>query len=100
MIERGLLVVGVTVVMFLVNPWLALIALAPLPMLAVVLTRRSKRLRAAIRKQRRREGDAAAYAAETLRQVRLVKAYAAEGQATERFSSDSARGEQAGLEKS
>src|SRR5439155_21506072 len=98
MIERGLLVVGVTVVMFLVNPWLALIALAPLPMLAVVLTRRSKRLRAAIRKQRRREGDAAAYAAETPRQVRLVKAYAAEGRATERSSSDSARGALAGLE--
>ena len=77
-LERGALFIGMTVVLFVIDPWLALAALLPMPLLAVRLQRSSRDLRRVTRKQRRREGDAAAFALESLRQVRVVKAYGRE----------------------
>lgn len=95
---RGILFVGTAVVMLLMEPWLALVALYPLPLLALEVGRSSRKLREVAKKQRRREGDAASFAAETLRQIRLVKAYAGEAQATDAFSRDSRSGERAGVQ--
>jgi ATP-binding cassette, subfamily B, bacterial len=95
--ERGALFVGMAIVLFLLDPTLAVCALLPLPILAFGLGRSSTRLRAATKKQRRREGDAAAYAVESLRQVHLIKAYAREQEAARAFSEQVGAGERAGL---
>jgi ATP-binding cassette subfamily B protein len=95
---RVVLFAGTAVVMLLMEPWLALVALYPLPLLAVEVGRSSRKLTEATKKQRRREGDAASFAAETLRQIRLVKAYAGEQIATNAFSRDSRSGERAGVQ--
>ena len=97
-LEAVLLFVAMAVVMFVIDPLLALVALLPLPGIAVALPRSSRKLNAATRKQRRKQGQAAARAAESLRQIRLVKAYAAETRATEAFARDSRAGEKAGVQ--
>jgi ATP-binding cassette, subfamily B, bacterial len=94
---RALLFVGTTAVMLMLEPWLALLALYPLPLLGLELRRSSRRLKDVTRKQRRHEGDAASFAAETLRQIRVVKAYAGEERATDAFARDSRSGERAGV---
>ncbi|MDP8955759.1 MAG: ABC transporter ATP-binding protein/permease [Actinomycetota bacterium] len=98
MLEAVLLFIAMAVVMFVLDPVLALVALLPLPGIVIALPRSSRRLKEATRKQRRRQGQAAARAAESLRQIRLVKAYAAEGRATEKFARDSRAGERAGVQ--
>lgn len=95
--ERGALFVGMAVVFYLLDPVLALCALLPLPLLAFGLGRSSNRLRTVTKKQRRREGDAAAYAVESLRQIHLVKAYARERDAARTFSEQVGAGERAGV---
>ncbi|CAN5203878.1 ABC transporter ATP-binding protein [soil metagenome] len=97
-VGRGTLFLGTAVIMFLLEPWLALLALYPLPLLGLELGRSSRKLSEVARKQRRREGDAASFAAESLRQIRVVKAYAAEDRATRMFSKDSRSGERAGVQ--
>jgi ATP-binding cassette subfamily B protein len=97
-LEAVLLFVAMAVVMFVIDPVLALVALLPLPGIAIALPKSSRKLKEATRKQRRKQGQAAARAAESLRQIRLVKAYAAEGRATEEFARDSRAGERAGVQ--
>ncbi|HEX2088313.1 MAG TPA: ABC transporter ATP-binding protein [Actinomycetota bacterium] len=97
-LEAVLLFVAMAVVMFVIDPVLALVAFLPLPGIAVALPRSSRKLKEATRKQRRKQGQAAARAAESLRQIHLVKAYAAEGRATEEFARDSRAGERAGVQ--
>ncbi len=97
-LEAVLLFIAMAVVMFVIDPLLALVALLPLPGIAIALPRSSRKLKEATRKQRRRQGQAAARAAESLRQIRLVKAYAAETRATEEFARDSRAGEKAGVQ--
>ena len=97
-LEAVLLVVAMAVVMFVIDPLLAVVALLPLPGIAIALPRSSRKLKEATRKQRRRQGKVAARAAESLRQIRLVKAYAAETRATEEFARDSRAGEKAGAQ--
>jgi ABC-type multidrug transport system fused ATPase/permease subunit len=94
---RGMLFAGTAAVMVMLEPWLALLALYPLPLLALQVGASSRRLREVARDQRRREGDAASYAAETLRQIRMVKAYAAEDRAVHGFARQSRAGERAGV---
>ena len=81
----------------LINPWLALLSLAPLPLLLISVRRTGRKLRTVTRQQRRKEGDAASFAAESLRQVRVVKAYGAEDRATEQFARDARSGERASV---
>ncbi|MGA1439253.1 MAG: ABC transporter ATP-binding protein [Ilumatobacteraceae bacterium] len=95
--ERGALFIGMAVVLLVIDPWLALAALAPMPLLAVRLRRSSRDLRKVTRRQRRKEGDAAAYAAETLRQVRVVKAYAREAETAQQFAQQTGSGEKAAV---
>jgi len=97
LLGRLMVFVGAAVLMLILDAQMALLALAPAPLLLIALNRSSSKLRSVTRKQRRREGDAAALAAETLRQIRVVKAYAGEGAATERFAIQTGFGEQAGV---
>jgi ATP-binding cassette subfamily B protein len=97
LISRGLLFVSIAVVMIVLEPWLAALALWPMPLLAVQLGRSSRELQAVSKKQRRKEGGAASFAAETLRQIRLVKAYAAEDSSTRLFVQESRSGEREGV---
>jgi ATP-binding cassette subfamily B protein len=97
LISRGLLFAATATVMLVLEPWLALLALLPVPLLALELGKSSKELRNVARKQRQMEGGAAAFAAETLRHIRLVKAYATEERSTRQFAQDSRSGERAGL---
>lgn len=97
LLGRALLFLGTAVVMLLIEPWLALLALYPLPLLGLELRSSSRELRRVSKDQRQHEGEAASFAAETLRQIRVVKAYSAEDRATQSFARDSRSGERAGL---
>ncbi len=97
LLERGTLLVGTAVVMLVLDPVLALVALVPLPALWWALGRSSQKLKDVTRKQRRREGAAAAFASESLQQIRLVKAYAAEERTTDSFARQAGAGERASL---
>jgi ATP-binding cassette subfamily B protein len=97
LISRGLLFVSIAGLMIVLEPWLAALALWPMPLLAVQLGRSSRKLRDVAKKQRRKEGGAASFAAETLRQIRLVKAYATEDSSTQLFAQESRSGERAGM---
>ena len=97
LLVRGATVIGAVILLALLDPFLTLLALAPVPLLAVGVRRSSRQLRTVTRKQRRREGDAAGFAAETLRQIRVVKAFGNERRATDRFARDARAGERAGL---
>jgi ATP-binding cassette, subfamily B, bacterial len=95
--ERGALFLGMAVVLFIVDPWVALAAMLPLPLLAVGLRRSSRELRQTTRKQRRKEGDAAAFAMESLRQIRVVKSHAREGETARQFAERTGSGERAAV---
>ena len=84
-------------IMFWLDPLLAAVAFIPLPVVLFVMPRMARRLRQATRRQRKRQGSAAALAAESLRHIRVVKAYTAEDRATEEFSRESRAGETAGV---
>ncbi len=97
LLVRGTTVVGAAILLVLLDPLLAVLALTPIPLLAIGVHRSSRKLREVTRKQRRREGDAAGFATETLRQIRVVKAFGHESRATDRFARDARAGERAGL---
>ncbi|CAN5241489.1 ABC transporter ATP-binding protein [soil metagenome] len=97
LLERGTMLVGTAAVMLVLDPMLAFVALVPLPVLWWALGRSSRQLKDVTRKQRRREGAAAAFASESLQQIRLVKAYAAEERATDNFARQAGAGERASL---
>jgi ATP-binding cassette subfamily B protein len=96
LLARALLFLGAAIALLVVSPWLALVALLPLPLLGLELLRLSRNLRQVVGDQFTREGRAASYAGETLRNIGLVKAYAAEDRSTEHFATESQRGEEAG----
>jgi ATP-binding cassette subfamily B protein len=87
-LERGVYIVGAIVLMFLLDPWFALLAIAPTPFLALWIGRKGQRMKKVVRKQRKSEGQAVAFAAESLRHIRVTKAYAKESDATDRFIAD------------
>ncbi len=96
-LSRGALFLGTTILLFVVDPILALLALAPLPFIFVGIRFSGKKLTVATRKQRRKEGDVASFASETLHQIELVKAYAAEERTTRLFAKQVRGSEKADL---
>lgn len=96
-LERSLLFIGTVVWMSLIDWRLTLVALAPLPFLFVGLRRSSTELTKVSRKQRRKEGSVAAMASESLRQIEVVKAYAAEDRTARAFTKQARSSERAGL---
>ncbi|MCA8977951.1 MAG: ABC transporter ATP-binding protein, partial [Planctomycetes bacterium] len=95
--REGLLVSGTLAVMALLDWRLALAATAVLPVIAVLLALFSVRLRAAARKQRRKEGELAASAHETLAAVPVVQTYGLEQVAAGSFAKQNRRSARAGL---
>ena len=89
--------VTMAVLMVVLDPLLAALAVLPLPFVGIFLRRSARKLKEATRKQRRKQGHIAARAAESLQQIHLVKAYAAEGREIKEFSRQSRAGEEAGV---
>ncbi len=69
----GLVLVGMLVMMVWLDPLLALVALVPLPLVALFTLRRSKHIQTVGRVQRQREGDLATTAAETVATLQVVQ---------------------------
>ena len=86
MVEAALLAIGMTVVMFVIDPVLALVALATTPLLAALSVVYRRRVRSQARVRRTEDGRIASVASEALAAMSVVKAYG-----SERFESDRVR---------
>ncbi|HYN82885.1 MAG TPA: ABC transporter ATP-binding protein [Gemmatimonadaceae bacterium] len=82
--ENSLLMVGMAIIMLLMDWRLALVSFASLPLLYLLMRRYRKPMRAAIRKQRRQEGDLATKMSESLGAIRVVHGFGLEEQEAER----------------
>jgi ATP-binding cassette, subfamily B, bacterial len=81
-----LTLVGMLVVTLLIDPLIGLAMAAVAPVLGAVTVRYRREVRIAARKQRKREGEIASLAAETLSAMRVVKAFGGERYEAERVS--------------
>ena len=72
-------------VMFVIDPGLAALALAPVPFLIATATRYSRRNRPAEQEVQQRIGEVTAGAEESISGIRIVKAFAREGFMMDRF---------------
>ncbi len=95
LLARGSVLVGASLVFAFVDWRLFTVALVPLPLLWVSVERGSSAVRAAAGKQRRKEGAIAAQAAESLRQVGLIKAFSAEARTVAAFRNTARSAERA-----
>ncbi|WP_297974040.1 ABC transporter ATP-binding protein [uncultured Amaricoccus sp.] len=86
-----LVLAGMIGVMLWLDPRLALVALAPLPLLWLLTARMGRRIREASRNQRRREGAMAGTAAEALAGMRTIQALGLEERVAARFAAANAR---------
>ncbi len=98
LLPNALLLLGMTAVMFVLDPFFAFVALAATPILAWVVFRYTKRLKRAAKRARKADGEVAAAASEHLNAMQLVQAFSLEDQQTRRFESLTGRSLQAGLE--
>lgn len=80
-----LLLVGMITVMLVLNWQLALLALLPLPLLWLSTQHIGKKIQTISRKQRKREGDMAAIAAESLAGIRTIQAFSLEERVAQSF---------------
>lgn len=78
LVANVLTLMGMAVVMLVIDLRLGLLALSVLPLFALSLGRRTKRIRTAARTQRLREGDLAAAAAESMSAIKVVQALSLE----------------------
>ena len=72
-------------VMFVINPWLALIALAPAPLMVFTALRYTRQSRPAMQEVQQRVAELTAQAEESVAGIRVVKAFAREDHQFERF---------------
>jgi ATP-binding cassette subfamily B protein len=75
----------VTVVMIVINPWLALIALAPAPLVVYTAARYNRLSRPALQEVQQRIAELTAEAEESVSGIRIVKAFAREEHQLRRF---------------
>src|SRR3954464_8505239 len=75
----------VTVVMVVINPWLALIALAPAPIVIFIAARYQRLSRPAVQEGQQRIAELTAEAEENVSGIRIVKAFAREEYQLHRF---------------
>ncbi len=73
------------VVMFVLNPWLALVALAPAPLIVFTALRYTRQSRPAMQEVAQRVAELTAQAEESVSGIRVVKAFAREDHQFERF---------------
>ena len=80
-----------TVVMLVINPWLALIALAPAPIVILTAARYNRLSRPALQEVQQRIAELTAEAEENVSGIRIVKAFAREEHQLHRFRRSVAR---------
>ncbi len=86
------LMIGMTaVILFSINPWLALVTLLPLPVIGWLIHRVRDRLRTGFEKIDRVWGEVTNVLADTIPGIRVVKAFAQEDREARRFRSANAR---------
>ncbi|GAB4369983.1 MAG: ABC transporter ATP-binding protein [Acidobacteriota bacterium] len=95
--SRVLVLVGMLALMAMMDPFLTLVAASLLPLLALVSGRYGRRIRAATRSQRKKEGRIASVAGEALSSVPVVQAFSGEDDVSERFATQNRRSLRAGL---
>jgi ATP-binding cassette, subfamily B, bacterial len=88
--QQGLLLLGMLVVVFVLDPVLGLVSVAMMPALAAVSWVYRRRVRTHARLQRAQEGQIASLAGEALAAMPVVKAFGSEGYEHERVRSRSA----------
>jgi ATP-binding cassette subfamily B protein len=91
LVARGLVIVGMIILMFTMNWRLALIALAVFPLFWMRSFQLGHRIREIAQKQRRQEGAMAATAAESISAIKTVQALSLEETFAATFASDSER---------
>jgi ABC-type multidrug transport system fused ATPase/permease subunit len=74
-----------TAVMVVINPWLALLALAPAPLVVLTAARYNRRSRPALQEVQQRIAELTAEAEENVSGIRVVKAFAREEHQLHRF---------------
>src|SRR3954466_9398906 len=84
--QSALTILFAAVAMFILDPVLALIALAPVPFLVATATRYSRRNRPAEQEVQQRIGEVTASAEESIAGIRIVKAFARERHVLGRFT--------------
>jgi ABC-type multidrug transport system fused ATPase/permease subunit len=80
-----LTVVLAGIVMFVINPWLALLALAPAPLVILTAVRFTRQSRPAMQEVQQRMAELTAEAEENVTGIRVVKAFAQEDHQFTRF---------------
>jgi ABC-type multidrug transport system fused ATPase/permease subunit len=98
LVPNALLVAGMVIVMFAVDPTFTLFALAGAPLLAYVVVSGTRRLKAASRRAREHGGEVASVAGETLVAIPSVQALSLETALTQRFRMASEAGLLASLD--
>lgn len=98
LVASGLLLIGMAVVTLILDPPVALAAFCITPVLAVVTFRFRWRLKSLAREQRRKEGEIASMATETLGAIRVVKAFGSEGFEHRRLARTSEERRQLGID--
>ncbi|HSD24048.1 MAG TPA: ABC transporter ATP-binding protein [Solirubrobacterales bacterium] len=83
--QSALTIFFAAVAMFVLDPLLALLALAPVPFLVATATRYSRRNRPAEQEVQQRIGEVTASAEESISGIRIVKAFARERHMLDRF---------------
>jgi len=100
MAEEVFLMVGMMIVMFLMDWQLTALALISLPGVAVLLRIYQRPLRAAILRQREREGEIASMASEVLGAIKVVQGFGREREEIARFTVENKRSLRTGLKSS
>src|SRR6187551_1595824 len=83
--QNLLTIVLASAVMFAINPWLALVALAPAPLVVYVASRYNRVSRPALQEVQQRIAELTAEAEENISGIRIVKAFAREEHQLHRF---------------
>jgi ABC-type multidrug transport system fused ATPase/permease subunit len=83
--QSALTILFAATVMFVIDPLLAILALAPVPILVAIARRYSRRNRPAEQEVQQRVGELTAGAEESVSGIRIVKAFARERHMLERF---------------
>jgi ATP-binding cassette subfamily B protein len=86
MAQALLTLVGMIVVTLLIDPLIGVAMIAVAPVLGLVTVHYRREVRVAARRQRKREGEIASLAAETLSAMRVVKAFGGERYEAERVT--------------
>jgi ABC-type multidrug transport system fused ATPase/permease subunit len=97
LLQHSTLLIGSIVVFALVDWPLLAVAIIPLPFLAFNVKRSSAKVKHAATKQRRKEGAIASGAAESIRQVGIIKAFSAETRTADEFRSRARSAERASM---